>query len=287
MKRKIPVFYHVPKNAGTYVSNAIMLAFRYYRRKYTDWCKKHIPGKDSIKCIQVLDGGYIIARFIIGDPDHQLENCNSFINKHSNTEWDIQLKDFSKKLIENVFLFGVVLESHGFRNKDSILKLIQKELEQHQLLILRDPFSRAQSLYDYNAREESVHDYDHKQFKSKTFEDYILSEEISDSWLTRALLNVKDSDPLREKDFMEVCSMLDKMHIYDIAQVDNAIRETILSCYNIDMSTIALQEWDFIKKNTTNTKKIKFESLSEICQSVFLQKTKWDKKIYDTYTKHK
>jgi hypothetical protein len=280
--RKIPVFYHIPKNAGTYVINWMLIAFRHYRRAYTDWLKNHTPEKDSIKCLQITSEGFIIAKFLIGDPNYFCETFTCVDKKHSNTEWDIDIKNLSKDLFKNVFLFGVVIEARGFRSFDHILKVVDN-YNLHQFIILRDSFSRAQSFYNYITSDSSTHERTHGLVKSDTFEKYVLSEKLEDSWLIRNLVNIKDCTAINESYYAQTINILNSFNVYNIKNTDNAIREVFNICYGFDTKNIELKSWDNIAENKTKHKKINIEELSKQAQEVFKKRTFWDQKIYEQF----
>ena len=279
--RKIPVFYHIPKNAGTYVSDWMLIAFRYYRRTYTDWLKTHTPEKDTIKSIQIIENGFIIARVLIGDPKHFCEKFPYFIQKRSGTEWDIEFENVTLNFIKNLFIFGIIIESRGFKKRYNILNLF-KDCNFHEFLILRDSFLRAQSIYNYNKSEQSKHEYSHGLIKAETLEEYILSNQLEDSWLIRNLTEIEDSVALDENSFNKAVNALANVKVYDIKYTNKAIQETFLNCYNFDSQQIKLNSWDMITKNETFDKKIKFEELPKNTQLVFLERTYWDNKLYNT-----
>ena len=280
INRKIPVFYHIPKNAGTYVSDWFLIAFRYYRRTYTDWLKNQTSKNDTIKSIQIIENGFIIARVLIGDLNFFCENFPHFIEKRSGTEWNIEFKNVTPDFIKNLFVFGVIIESCGFKRRYNILNLF-KDYDWHEFLILRDSFSRAQSIYDYNKSEQSKHDYSHGLVQSNTLEEYILSNQLEDSWLIRNLTETEDSVALGENSFNKAVNALTNVKVYDIKYTDKAIQETFLNCYNFDSQQIKLNSWDTVTKNETFNKKIKFEELSTNTQLVFLERTYWDNKLYN------
>lgn len=282
IKRKIPVFYHIPKNAGTYVSDWFLVAFRHYRRTYTDWLKTRTSEWDTIKSIQIVENGFIIARVLVGDPEHFCKIFPYFIEKNSDTEWNIEFKNVTPDFIKNLFVFGVIIESCGFKRRYNILNLFEN-YDLHEFLILRDSFSRAQSIYNYNKSEESKHDYSHGLVQSNTLEEYILSNQLEDSWLIRNLTKIEDSVSLDENGFNKAVNALTNVKVYDIKYTDKAIQETFLNCYNFDSQQIKLNSWDTVTKNETFNKKIKFEELSKNTQLVFLERTCWDSKLYNTF----
>ncbi len=280
-KRKIPVFYHIPKNAGTYVSDWFLIAFRYYRRTYTDWLKNQTSKNDTIKSIQIVENEFIIARVLVGDSEYFCEKFSHFIEKRSGTEWDIEFKNVTLDFIKNLFIFGIIIESHGFKKRYSVLNLF-KNYDLHEFLILRDSFSRAKSIYNYNKSEESKHDYSHGLVQATTLEEYILSNQLEDSWLIRNLTEIEDSVALGEGSFNKAVNALTNVKVYDIKYTDKAIQEAFLNCYNFDSQQIKLNSWDKVTKNETFDKKIKFEELPKNTQLVFLERTYWDNKLYNT-----
>ena len=207
-----------------------------------------------------------------------------FLAKHSNTEFDIKLEDITKDLLDRVFLFGIIIESLGFKLRHDILNHF-KDYDLHQFLILRDPFYRAQSIYNYNTSEESVNDYSHDSIKSKTFEDYVTSEQLEDSWLIRNLTNINDAESLQESHFQQAQKILKSFNVYDIKDTDIAIQQTFKECYEFDTRKIELKPWDIITKNETNYKKINIEELSEKSQAIFKNRVFWDYKIINSFFK--
>ena len=284
-KRKIPVFYHIPKNAGTYVSDWLMIAFRHYRQNYTNWLTSHSPEKSSIKCLHIKnDQENVIAKFMVGDFKYFCETYPKFIAKHSKTEWEINLTDVTEELLNNVFLFAAIIESCGFINRKSVLeKLSQYNLQ--QFLILRDPFSRSQSIFNYLTTEASNHEPTHGVIKFKSFEEYVMSFYLEDSWLIRNLNIISNSMPIDEALYQQTIEILNDFQVFDIKETDKAVQEIILDCYGFDITQIPLRQWDTFTKNETSGKKIKFEELSLEAQTVFKERTYWDERLFKTFVK--
>ena len=283
--RKIPVFYHIPKNAGTYVSDLMLIAFRYYRRPYTDWLRMYRPERDSIKCLQVIKDGFMVAKLLVGDPSSFCEHNLKFAKKHSSVEWDIQLQDIHSEALMNFFLFGVIVEGRGFKVKSLILNLLNGYIP-HQFLILREPFSRAQSLCSYIKSERSIHERTHGLIKADTFEDYIMSEQLEDSWIIRNLIPVENSIPLNEQHFNEAVNILSQFNIYSIKDTTHAVQEAFLTCYDFDVLKVKLNHWDEIHKNENKkTNKLQIKNLSPEIQQTFNNRTFWDNKLYNTFIK--
>lgn len=282
---KIPVFYHIPKNAGTYVSDWMLVAFRYYREFYTNWLKSYTSDKDSIKVIQITNNDSIVARILLGDPNYILDSKKAeLFKKHNNRRWDVDINYVSFDFLKELVLFGVIIESNGFKIKQKLLYFL-KEYNLHQFLILRNPFHRIQSIYNYNTSNQSINDYSHGSIKSKTFEDYVTSEQLEDSWLIRNLINLNDPEILEEHHFQQSLEILKSFNVYDIKDTDKAIQQTFQECYGFDTQKIELKSWDIITKNETNYKKINIEELSKEAQEVFKQRTFWDQKLYKQFFK--
>jgi hypothetical protein len=281
--RKIPVFYHIPKNAGTYVSDWMLIAFRYYRGKYTNWDQLgRLDNGTTIKALQIMKDGVIVARLLVGNPTYFCESYSKFSKKHSKTEWEINFEDITSELLDNVFVFSLIIESTGFRIQQEISNIL-KGHGIYKFLILRDPFYRAQSIYNYNTSEESANDYSHDSIKSKTFEDYVMSNQLEDSWLIRNLINLNDAESLQESHFQQAQEILKSFNVYDIKDTDIAIQQTFKECYEFDTRKIELKPWDIITKNETKHKKINIEELTEQAQDVFKQRTFLDQKLYEQF----
>ena len=269
--RKIPVFYHIPKNAGTYFYNCILSEVRKINH--------------NVCIIRVFDNQHILAKIIVSN-----ENLSLFGNKliplqNRNDHWYLNIIDLSEDLIEKLSILFVSIEASGFRKIETSLKLVFLSLSKfvlYKFIIFREPFSREQSLYYYLTSDKSKHEATHGVFKSLSFEEHILSKQLQDSWLTRSLLNIPfGTKILTEENFNKVCSILETFEIYDIKQIEKAINDTLLKCFNV--KNFDPKEMSSSQKNQNTYNKIKLHELPSDAQQRFNERKYWDQKLYNHF----
>jgi len=278
----LPVFYHVPKNAGTYVTNLSLLYFRGYRRTETDW---NDYGYETIKNIELLNEHGTVARLLCGDPknicieDPVLQN-----NPHDKSHHTVSYLDTSKTCIKDLVLFQIIIEDAGFHLGDDILHQFSNSRTPEQWIILREPFSRSVSWYSYVTSSVSAHEPLH-QYVTTSFVKYIESPIFESNWVMRKLVGVPDDQDFTEKDYKHAIAKLDKFNVYDITHVDEMVDEMFKSCYNIDRHSFPPSGEPPSRNQNPVKDKIKFEDLSKRIQEMYVEKTYWDRKLWKRYCK--
>jgi len=268
----IPIFYHIPKNSGTYVYHSFLQSARVYNQ-------------NKIQVIRViLQEKFILAKLILIDNLNFLKEYDKFTSLNSaEITWNLRVEDLTEDILQRLSIHSVVIEARGFRDTETSLKslfLFLAKFNLHKFLILREPFSREQSLYNYLTSDKSNHENTHGIFKSSSFEEHIMSKQLQDSWLIRNLLNIQHGVNLTEDTFNKAREVLQNFKIYDAKDTDKAVKEVILKCFNIQnfdtQSSVS-------KKHDNIYKKIKFEELSLDAQNQFKERKFWDQKLYDFF----
>lgn len=320
----LPVFHHIAKIAGTYVlSWAQMLCRRYHIMQGADQQKCWTGNRIRRLLVQLIDGKQLTVIYytptdLTGSPNGILEFCdgekpdgsidydiihhakNSHINsilekggdEYTNIISSEKFIQFCKS--KDIIPFCVIIDP---MNPPSSLEarkyidLITESTEIKQALhftVLRDPFQHAQSLFSYLNSDDSSHEPTHNSIEAKKLEDYIQSNEVEDSWFLRSLIDIPDTVNINEHHFnLAEEKYLKNFLITDISKVDNLINDVFHKSYGI--SQLDVEGWilkDNINKNSTSKKiKIKFEDLDPTIQQKFLDRTYWDRKLWERYCK--
>jgi len=283
---KIPVFLHIPKNAGTYVLGVTMEMFRHYGI-INGW-RNELNWNLNLRRILLQKNGNQIATLFVYDPK-KIRNTNLKFKSLSNDNHCniIDTEDFLNELKHGqLIIFSIIIEDHGTKYiKDDLYKTICETANvlPFYYTILRNPFERALSLYNYIISPESCHESTHNIFVYKTFTDYVRSYHLEDSWLIRNLNIIPEEKSITEEDFSKTCYLLNNFVINDISCVDELLNETFSICYGVTKNSFPDVSFN-VNKNITNKKnKTTFDKLDEETKKIFLERTEFDRKIYQKY----
>ena len=316
----LPVFHHIAKNAGTYVlSWAQMLCRRYHILRGDNTQQCWTANRIRRLLVQLENGRQLTVIYytptdLTGSPDGILElfDCkktdgsidknilpnaqNSYINSILEQGADPQTNIISpRKFLDFVSTKDIVpfciiidpMEPGWVEARKCIDLTIEKSERKHALhfSVLRDPYKRAQSLFHYLTSEESVHEPTHDSIQAKNFEDYIQSDEVEDSWFLRNLLDIPDNQIIEPYHSTLADEWLRYFRIADTSKVDDLINQVFHGAYGILQSDV--EDWvlknNIHKNSTPNKLKIKFEDLDPTIQQKFLDRTYWDRKLWERY----
>ena len=283
---KIPVFLHIPKNAGTYVLGVTMSLFRYYGTR-KGW-KNKIGWNLNLRRILLQKKDKQIATLFVYDPE-EIRHVNLKFKSLPTNEYCnvVDLNDFCKEFKRNqLTLFSIIIEDHGVKYiKDGLFDgfCTQADSTPFYYTILRDPYERALSLYSYITSSASLHEPTHNKFICGTFIDYINSYQLEDSWLIRKLSKIPDNEKITEDAFNEACSILNNFTIKDIFYTDQLLQDTFLTCYGISQNLGDQTSINANKNSNSKKTKIKFDELNEETKKIFLERTEFDKRLYQKY----
>jgi hypothetical protein len=273
MKLPIPVFFHVPKSSGTYLYNCILSEIRKINK--------------TVHVIRVIDGQHMLAKIVINSDLSFFGDKLTPIN-NTNVARNLNFLDLTEDLLKRLSVIFVSVEARGFRRLNDSLKalfLVLSKSVLHKFIILREPFSREQSLYNYLTSEKSNHELTHNLFNSPSFEEHVMSKQLQDSWIIRVLLDLPVGTTLTEEHFNKACEILETMETYDINQTNKAIQDVLSKCFNVnnfDSNTVISPK---MNKNTYN--KIEFNELTLDAQTRFNNHKYLDQQLYNRFVSEK
>ena len=292
----LPVFHHIAKNAGTYVLSWMMMLCRKYNL---------FNGSADIEGW----GAHRIRRGLLHLEDGKQLTCCYYtptdINRHNpnfcmhSTEDmssdDVDIETFIECITsKDVVPFSISIDPMGPGWKSARLAIdrIRESANLKHLLhftVLRNPFDRAQSLFHYLGSDSSKHEPTHGSIKSPTFFKYVKSDELEDSWFLRSLLDLGE-DVVIEPYHLTLAhnTYLKNFRIKDISEVDNLIDSVFHGVYGVMRKDVeeSVVNNNLDKNETPNKHKIDINYLSEETRQKFLDRTYWDRKLWERYCKN-
>lgn len=283
---KLPVFFHTPKNAGTYVCDVLWFSALYHLktgRIFTRSIKKiHIKAKDGREKFHIIVYNFpedYFDRVIFTPIDKVTVSC----------DLDLFLSYRDKRRDENIKIYAAVINAAGFRSSDKFCNLIKQMTGQDlkKFIVLRDPLDRECSLFRYLKSERSKHERTHNSIKEESISDYLSSNRVADSWLIRELLNMQDNEIITEDHYNACIKILDEFDVGIIENVDLLIDKVLMECYSYNANDVFI----FLKNinpNRFNVNKNSSEkftlNIDEGAVNKFKERAKYDFMLYDHYS---
>ena len=273
----LPVFYHVPKNAGTYMINNMLLFFREYRRVRTDWLNR---SHETARNIEIKQGDKTLMRLIAGDPENW---CGQNLKPDSlDTTHYVISEQQAADTINNTWLFAAVVEGDGFEHHDRLTGLLNSSM--HESIILREPFSRTKSWYGYVTSEASAHEPYHMSITG-SFEQYIMSDQLECGWVIKRFCGLHDNTQPTAQHYDKTCELLDHMHVMDIKHTDQLIDQMFDECYGLSRDSFPVHFEPPARHQNSSRVNVGYVDLTAEQKQHFDACTYWDRKLWERYCK--
>ena len=282
----IPMYVHVPKNAGTYI---MVLNQIYYARRFA------VGGQIHVRRVAVSSAEIDLTILTYMNDDYYLKDPNMENSvRLPNLRGSICTLDTYTEYIKNKHATMLAMIVEPTKRIDqragcfaawSLAKLAG--VQTRNSFVIREPYSRQQSIYNYLTSDVSSHEPTHGNIQCESFLDYVMSPHLEDSWTVRAFGGVPDDMSLNESWYQHATSFIEdnKFDVVDIKTIDEYMNRVIEDCYGEPIPDIIKdnERADIVNNENNNTFKINFNDLPETHQQHFTKHTEWDKKLYNHY----
>lgn len=301
--RLFPVYHHIAKCAGTYVLSWVqLLAWAYFVkqgvREEAGWKSERIR-----RMLITIKNKHVTLFYYTPD---DMEPHQSKLTPGEDKSTDICKSNVVLEAIKTKSIqpFSISVDPEGL-GYGYVEKFVEKLIRlagfdhSYHYVVMRDPFERNKSLYNYLSRSTGSHEPTHDNLKDiKTLKDYLTSDHVEDGWLVRDLLNLTTSDIIRPQHITAVDGYLKHFEMDDIYNVDELIdrvytnsfdikRQDVYDIYNNQNLTKEDVEKNLYKNTTNESCDITLDTFEEDVQTCFNDSTYWDRIIYDKYIKNK
>ena len=281
--KNVPVFYHVPKNAGTFAMSLIFLYLRMLRRKIvvdeTDIEKRF----DTSRNIVIKKGHLEIARILAFDPNNECGKCDLYERgiKEDKTHYIIELDDIEKTDLKNLNLFTIVIEADGFKfNKEILNKFTDYDCK--KFILLREPIKRMISFFNYITSDSAKHEPTYGIIPNNLSE-YIQSIYLEDSWLIRQFANINDNEGITDNHYDVAYNELKNFHIADVKNTENLIKYVYNKYLNLELS---VRDRKILSRDLIHNQSKKNNlSLSNDELKIVNERMKYEIKLYNNLVK--
>ena len=217
----LPVFFHVPKCAGTYIATKILAILS---NAYNQQIKKiTVFAEDNEQ----------FAYYSVFTRD---EIDSSKTTKINNTYYKITSKDIDHVLDYNIDF--CIVHSRGFKTHRILTSILRDKYKLHQYISIRDPLDRLVSVYYYLNNNMSLKETTHGAYNQfdNVFK-FLQSKTggIEFNWINIHLMNLPTRSNITPKNVYDCYEYLNtiNMNIKDSSQAETTIKE-ILSVKNIE-----------------------------------------------------
>lgn len=273
----VPVFYHVPKNAGTFAMSLIFLYLRIFRRQIGGIGK-------TIRNIVIRNAQNLeLARILGYDPNNYCASADDFVRGDPNdhTHYYIDVEKITNEHLNSINIFTIILEADGFKfHKEILNKFTNYDCK--KFILLREPVKRMMSFFNYITSESAKHEPTYGIIPNNLSE-YIHSSHLEDSWLIRQFANVSDNEGINDNHYNETFNELKNFDIADVKNTENLIKYVYNKYLNLELS---IRDRKILSRDLIHNQSKKNDHVLSIDEiEVVNERMKYEIKLYNNLVK--